>query len=284
MSILALSLILASAVIHATWNLFAKRLSGGGETVWLFTAAAAALYAPVAAVTIAVTGYQPGGADLVFLLGTGVLQTLYFVVLRRGYATDDLSIVYPLARGTGPLVAVVLATALVGERPSPLTAAGAGVVALGTLLLVTPVSRQSDHRKGALLGMATGVIIGCYTVWDGYAVGSLAIPALLLAWAGDAGRMVLLTPLALRRRMLLSTQICNHRRELLAVAVLSTLSYVMVLAAMEIAPISSVAPARELGIVIGALFGMLLLGEPGGWRRVSSAAVITAGVGLVALG
>ncbi|MDQ4044080.1 MAG: EamA family transporter, partial [Chloroflexota bacterium] len=136
MSILALGLILASAIIHATWNLFAKRLTGGGETVWLFTAAATSLYAPVAVLTVVVTGYRPAGLDVVFLLGTGVLQTLYFIKLRRGYASGDLSVVYPLARGTGPLVAVALAVALVGERVSPLTLVGAGVVSLCTLLLV----------------------------------------------------------------------------------------------------------------------------------------------------
>ncbi|MDQ4044675.1 MAG: EamA family transporter, partial [Chloroflexota bacterium] len=157
-------------------------------------------------------------------------------------------------------------------------------VSLGTLLLVTPVGDRSDQRSGALYGIGTGIVVGCYTVWDGYAVDSVAIPALLLAWAGDAGRMVLLTPLALRRRVILRAQVGRQPREILAVAILSTLSYVLALAAMEIASISSVVTTRELSIVIGALFGMLLLGEPAGWRRVSSIAVITAGVGLVALG
>lgn len=284
MTILALGLILGSAVIHATWNLFAKRLTGGGETVWLFTTIATMLYAPVAAIVLVLSRYRPSGIEWLFLLGTGALQTLYFVTLRRGYGAGDLSVVYPLARGTGPLVAVALATALVGERPTPLTIAGAGVISLGTLLLATPFRSGSGHRAGAVYGIATGLIIGCYTTWDGYAVGALGIPVLLLAWSGDAGRMLLLAPVAVRRRATLRGQLRTNYLGIAAVAVLSTLSYLMVLTALSIAPISSVAPARESSIVIGTLFGRLLLDEPGGTCRLASAAVITSGVVLVALG
>lgn len=284
MTILALGLVLGSAVIHATWNLFAKRLTGGGETVWLFTTVATILYAPVATVTLVARGYRPSGIDGMFLLDTGALQTLYFVTLRRGYVAGDLSVVYPLARGTGPLVAVALATALVGERPSQVTITGAAVISLGTLLLFTPLPSGCGHHTGAIYGLATGLIIGCYTTWDSYAVGSTGIPVLMLAWCGDAGRMLLLAPLAVRRRATLRVQLRANRIGIVAVAVLSTLSYLMVLAAMSIAPISSIAPAREISIVIGALLGRLLLDELGGTRRLFSAAVIASGVVLVAIG
>jgi drug/metabolite transporter (DMT)-like permease len=283
-TIIAFGLILVSAVVHATWNLVAKRLTGGGETVWLFTAAATGLYAPVAAMTVVVTGYRPNGIDVVFLMGTGILHAAYFVMLRRSYTEGDLSLVYPLARGSGPIVAMAIATVLIGERPTPLTIAGAAVISLGTVLLATPFRDRDGHQAGLLLGAITGALIGCYTAWDGYAVGSLAIPALLHAWAGDAGRLVLLTPIAYHRRARLGAIRGRHWRAIIAVAVLSTASYVMVLTAMSIAPISSIAPAREVSIVIAAIFGTFLLGERGGRRRLLSAMVITAGVGLVALG
>lgn len=281
---LAILLILISAGIHATWNLYAKRLAGGGEAVWLFTLVATIIYAPLAAVAVYVTGYRPDRIDWVFLLGTGVFQAVYFTILRRGYAAGDLSVVYPLARGTGPLMAVFLAVVLIGERPSLVTISGALVVTAGTLLLATPVRATANQRVAVGYGIATGLVIGCYTAWDGYAVGTLAIPALLLGWAADVGRLVCLTPVAMHRRSDIAGIWRSHRREVVGIGILSTASYVMVLSAMAIAPISSIAPAREISIVIGSVLGMVLLRERGGWRRLGAAFVITVGVGLVAFG
>lgn len=284
MSAAAIALILAAAVIHATWNLLAKRLPGGAEAVWLFTAVAVAVYTPVVTVLVIGSGYRPHGVAWLFIAGTGVLQAVYFITLRRGYAVGDLSIVYPLARGTGPLVAMMLAVVLIGERPTAVTIAGAVTISLGSLLLATP-ARRSDGARGAVAyGLATGGIIGCYTVWDGYAVADLGVPALALAWAADVGRLLWLTPLATGRVASMRCLWSAYRREVMGIGVLSTGSYAMVLLAMDVAPISSIAPAREVSIVIGTLAGMILLGEPGGARRLGAALVITAGVGLIAVG
>ncbi len=284
MTTLATLLILIAALIHASWNLLAKRLIGGAESVWLFTLVAVVLYAPLAAASVKLTGFRPDTRAWLFLAGTGMLQAIYFVVLRRGYAVGDLSMVYPLARGTGPLVAMLIATAVIGEHPSPVTIAGAFVISFGTLLMATPAHGTKDHRVTVAYGLATGVIIGCYTAWDGYAVGSIGIPALLLCWSADAGRLLWLTPIAYRRRCTALETWRSHRRAVLVIGVLSTASYVIVLSAMAMAPISSIAPAREVSIVVGTILGMTLLGEPGGMRRLGTALLITAGVGLVAVG
>lgn len=283
-SSIALLLILVSAGIHATWNLFAKRLPGGAEGVWLFTTIATAAFAPIAAITVIATGYRPDGIDLLFLIGTGVLQTIYFTVLRRGYASGDLSIVYPLARGSGPLMAIALAILLIGERPGALTIAGAAVVTAGTLLLATPLRGTANHDAGVRLGIATGLVIGCYTAWDGYAVGTLDIPPLLVIWCADAGRSLLLTPVALRRFDRIRETWRSHRLEATSIGILSTVSYLLVLVAISIASVSSIAPAREVSIVAGTLLGMLVLGEPVGPRRILASAVIATGVILVAVG
>jgi drug/metabolite transporter (DMT)-like permease len=284
LSSIALLLILVSAGIHATWNLFAKRLPGGAESVWLFTAIAVAVYTPVTVLVFAITGYRPAGIDWVFLIGTGMLQAVYFIILRRGYAAGDLSIVYPLARGTGPLTAMALAILLIGERPSPLTIGGALVITVGTLLLATPMQGHRNQRLAIRFGLITGVVIGCYTAWDGYAVGSLDIPALILVWFADAGRMLWLTPLAATRTAAIRATWRTHKREAIGIGVLSTGSYTLVLLAMAIAPVSAIAPAREVSIVVGTLLGMTVLAEPVGARRLSAAAIIAFGVLLVALG
>jgi drug/metabolite transporter (DMT)-like permease len=284
LSSIALLLILVSAGIHATWNLFAKRLPGGAESVWLLTAIAVAVYTPVTVLVFAITGYRPAGIDWVFLIGTGMLQAVYFIILRRGYAAGDLSIVYPLARGTGPLTAMALAILLIGERPSPLTIGGALVITVGTLLLATPMQGHRNQRLAIRFGLITGVVIGCYTAWDGYAVGSLDIPALILVWFADAGRMLWLTPLAATRTAAIRATWRTHKREAIGIGVLSTGSYTLVLLAMAIAPVSAIAPAREVSIVVGTLLGMTVLAEPVGARRLSAAAIIAFGVLLVALG
>lgn len=284
MTTLAIALILASAGIHAAWNLLTKRLPGGAESVWLFTLVAVVFYAPLAAVTLAITGFRPHGPDWIFLLGTGILQALYFTLLRRGYAAGDLSVVYPLARGTGPLMATLLAVIVIGERPSPMTVAGAIIVCLGTYSLARPGKAGHDSKVAVVYGLATGIVIGCYTAWDGYAVSELAIPALVYDWVGRVGLLTWLTPLASRRRASMRAVWSTHRRELFGVGILSSGSYIMILVAMTLAPISSIAPAREISIVIGTLLGVLVLHETGGRARILSAILITLGVALVALG
>ena len=284
MTLIAIALILAAAGIHATWNLLTKRLVGGAESVWLFTLIATVVYAPLAIFVIVETSFRPGGHEWIVLTGTGLLQGAYFVLLRRGYAVGDLSVVYPLARGTGPLAATMLAILFLGERPSAITLSGALIVTLGTLLFARVGQADVDNRLAVLYGLMTGMVIGCYTAWDGYAVGTLAIPAIVVGWAADAGRLVWLTPIAIRRRGVMRQTWNDHRAVVIAIGILSTASYMMVLSAMAIAPVSSIAPAREISIVIGALLGMLVLHEHEGRRRLAGAAIIATGVLLVAFG
>ncbi|MDQ3523452.1 MAG: DMT family transporter [Chloroflexota bacterium] len=283
MSMLAFAFILTAAGIHATWNLLAKRLDGGSESVWLFTLITTIVYAPPTLFIIMSTSFRPGFREGVILVGTGVLQAVYFVLLRRGYAAGDLSVVYPLARGIGPLAATMLAVALLAERPSFVTVTGALTVSLGTLLLVRR-SQGATASRALLYGVTTGLVVGCYTFWDGYAVGELAIPAIIVGWAADAGRLVWLSPIAFRRRSAMRATWNTNRAPILLIGVLSSGSYLLVLYALTLAPVSTVAPAREISIVIGTLFGVFLLGEPEGRRRLIAAAVVTCGVMLVAHG
>ncbi len=283
MTIIAFALILAAAGIHATWNLLAKQLGGGAESVWLFTLVATVVYAPVTGLVILSASFRPGTREWIVLVGTGALQAIYFVLLRRGYAVGDLSVVYPVARGVGPLAATMLAIALLSERPSPVTIAGVVIVSFGALLFSRP-GHGANTRRALVYALMTGLVIGCYTVWDGYAVGELAIPAIIVGWAADLGRLIWLSPIAFRRRAAMRATWVASRRAVILVGVLSTGSYMLVLYAMSIAPVSSVAPAREISIVIGTLFGTLILGESEGRQRLIAAAVVTTGVMLVAVG
>src|SRR3954447_23115557 len=100
-----LALVVLAALAHAAWNVLAKTAAGGATFVWLFSALAAAIWLPVAAVALVVDGGEPVGLEGIgFMAGSGALHALYFVLLQRGYRDGDLSLVYPLARGTGPLL------------------------------------------------------------------------------------------------------------------------------------------------------------------------------------
>jgi hypothetical protein len=123
---LVVALIATAAVAHATWNFFAKQAGGGVAFVWLAGMCAACAYAIPAAVALLVGNGAVSWAGVGFMAGSGVLHSVYFTTLQRGYAVGDLSVVYPLARGTGPALSVLLAIVLLGERPAPIAPAAPG--------------------------------------------------------------------------------------------------------------------------------------------------------------
>src|SRR5579871_4397847 len=137
MSLLAVALVLVAAVMHATWNLLAKRTGGGAEFVWLFGLLSIALYAPFMVAVVLIERPHFDLIVIVFLAGTGVLHTAYFLFLQRGYRSGDLSLVYPLARGSGPLLATVVAVALLGERPGFIALGGTLLILSGVLILTS---------------------------------------------------------------------------------------------------------------------------------------------------
>jgi drug/metabolite transporter (DMT)-like permease len=289
MTAVALALVLGAAACHATWNLLLKR-SGGGSGLpflWLALAGSLVIYAPAAAVAAAVERPEIGGVELVFIAGTAVLHLGYFVLLQRGYRAGDLSLVYPLARGTGPALATAAAIVILGERPSALAFAGTLLVIAGLIALAHPRALlQSGRWAGPAVAyaLATGGFIATYTLWDAHAVSALAIPPLVYDWCGNAGRVLLLAPVVLRRPAELRATFAAYRGAILGVAVLSPLAYILVLTALVTTPVSYVAPAREASIVLGAVLGTWLLGEGDARRRIGCAVAITAGIAALALG
>src|ERR671933_2078591 len=202
MTLFALALVLAAAVFHASWNLLAKRVGDGGAAfVWLFGFCSLVIYAPLAVVVALVDAPHLGPVQFLFMFGSGVLHLGYFVLLQRGYALGDLSLVYPLARGTGPLLATAAAIVLFGERPSLLVIVGIAMIAAGVFVLTSEGgSLRSGLGAGVFYGLLTGVFIAAYTIWDKQAVSALLGPPLLQSWATTFVTMLLLTPLAMNRR------------------------------------------------------------------------------------
>lgn len=288
MSGVALALVLGAAFLHATWNLLAKRAGEGGVAfVWLCAVCMAGLYAPIALGYYLVADPRVDGAGLAFMLGSGVLHTCYFTVLQYGYRVGDLSVVYPLARGTGPMLSTAAAIVVLGERPTPAAVAGAALVCAGVVVLGATARGDAARDRvtsGAVFGLMTGGLIALYTLWDKHAVATLAVPPVVLDVAANLVRGTLLAPVAVRDRARVRSVWSDHRREIVGVAVLAPLAYILVLTALAVSPVSYVAPAREVSILIGTLFGVRLLKEGRLGMRLFGALAIVAGLVALALG
>jgi drug/metabolite transporter (DMT)-like permease len=282
----ALTLILAAAFIHATWNLLNKRASGHATFTWVVAASSAVLYAPVAAAALFYWNATVSLATIGLMAGSAVLHTAYFVLLNEGYRAGDLSLVYPLARGTGPLLAGIAAIILLGERPSPLAVCGGVLIVLGVVVLTSDPAalRAGAARKAVAYALVTGSFIAAYTVWDKHAVARFAVAPIMLDWGANLGRTLLLTPFALRHWQHVQNEWRTHRFEALGVAVLVPLSYILVLTAMQFTPVSYVAPAREISILIGTAMGTRFLAEGRGARRLAAAGAMVLGVVALAIG
>jgi drug/metabolite transporter (DMT)-like permease len=282
----AFILVLAGAFAHATWNFLAKRASHHKHLIWFSSAMEALLFAPIAIGVLRSGGLVLSWKPALFLLATGIWHVLYTESLLRGYRAGDLTVVYPLARGTGPLLSFIGAVLLLRERPSLLAVAGALLISLGILVASGGLSafRHGANRAGLFWGIATGFTIAGYTLVDGYSVKMLLISPFLVEYAGNLFRGVVLSGEAWRRRGELSAEYRQCWREAFGIATLTPLAYVMVLFAMRLAPVSHVAPVREMSMMVGMYFGARFLSEGQVVRRVVGSAFIVLGVAVLAFG
>ncbi|MEU4827296.1 DMT family transporter [Actinomadura sp. NPDC023710] len=285
----ALSLVLVAAVVHAFWNFSAKRVGDGGAAfVFLYYTVSAMVFGPAAAVLLVLEPQRPQWTWLLAALVTAILHVAYGIVLQRGYAVGDLSVVYPLARGTGPLLSVLVAVLFLGEDPGLPGLVGALLVIAGVLVVSSGAPAEGGasparRRAGVFYGVLTGVMIAGYTLWDAHSVTELAVPPVVYFGSGALAQSLLLAPYALRDRARVARLWRDHRREVLTIGLLSPVAYLLVLFALRIAPVSLVAPARELSIVLGGLAAWRVLGETNAVRRLAGSVVVLAGIAAIAM-
>jgi drug/metabolite transporter (DMT)-like permease len=297
MSPAAVTLVLAAAVAHASWNLFGKQAAETGAAffVWLLAASAGVLYLPVVIVTVIVTSPHLTGLNWLFLAGTGLLHGGYFLFLQLGYRMGDLSLAYPIGRGTGALLAALSGIVLLGERPTLIGYAGILAIVAGVVVIGLPERKSSQAQPQALrtigsstatavgFALVTGLFIGCYTIWDKYAVSTLHTGPVLQGYAGFPVMIAVFTPFVLRDRARLASVWRAFRPQVVGAAVLAPLAYMLVLVALSFTAVSAVAPAREVSVLFGVLLGGRLLGEGNLARRLTAAAAIVAGIIAIAI-
>jgi len=284
----ALALVVFSAFIHASWNFVLKKSGGGTGLVTCASLTSLLIYAPIVLAATWYVGYDFKPMHLALMFASGMIHTFYFLLLDRAYRSGgDLSIVYPLARSTGPLITIVVAVMLLGERPGPTAIAGAILIGASALLLTgNPFAwHKSEARHAVGFALLTGCVIAGYTIFDKASVASWLIPPLLYDWGCNFFRVCVLVPFTNRRAPgSLAAAWRERRGAVIAIALGSPLSYILVLTAMVFTPVSLVAPAREVSILFAALMGAHFLREGDLARRVVAAIGMVLGISGLALG
>lgn len=287
MSNSAFLLVILAGLIHALWNIAAKKAGGDVRFAGFTSLLMMLVWAPVGIYFGWDEVPRWAWLEWSFIGASGVLHVLYFITLLRGYRKADLTVVYPLARGFGPLLSSTAAILFLGERISLSGALGIAGVVGGVFLIaggprlfqsLGDQAQQVRLRKGMLYGLLTGLFIAAYTVLDGYAVKIILISPILIDYFGNFIRIGLLMPALLRDKQATLASWRLEWKYALIVGAISPVSYVLVLYAMQSAPLSHVAPAREVSMLFAALIGGHLLGEGDRLQRITGALCIAAGV------
>ena len=284
----ALGLIVSAAILHAGWNYLLKKCGGGIGVLTLSAIVATVALTPFSLFLIFVNQFAFTPTMIGVIIGSGVLHMIYFLLLDRAYRSGgELSVVYPLARATGPLITILVATLIFGEHMSALALAGAILIGISALVLTGNPAKllRKDTSAGVGFALLCGCMIASYTLWDKQAVAVLLIPPVVFDWGANLSRIVMMAPMAMKREPgAISRAWRDHRNMVIAIGVLSPLSYILVLTAMVFTPVSYVAPARELSILFAALLGAHALKEGDATRRTIAALGMVLGITGLALG
>ncbi len=287
----AFALVVLAGLLHASWNLAAKKAASGVGFAFVSTVIGVVLWAPLGVTVLLRESGQYGRREWLLIVASAALHVGYFAVLLTGYQRADLSVVYPVARGSGPLIAVVAATVFLGESPGLFGFVGVLTIVGGVVLIASGSAGASSIGSpliGVQFGLATGFFIAAYSLLDGYTVKRSAVSPIALDYGSNLFRMVFLALLvavmAQREATFdLPSFARSNWRPALVVGALSPAAYILVLEAVQLSEVSKVAPARELSMVFAALFAGRFLQEADVRRRLVGAILIAAGVVVVSL-
>jgi drug/metabolite transporter (DMT)-like permease len=276
MSTAIVGLVLMAALMHASWNALVKQSEERLLTFAILIGTGALAYLPIAIIT-----GPPSPKSFPWLAASGSIHIAYYAALLLGYRYGDLGQVYPIARGTGPLVVAVLGALLVDEVPSAGAAIGIALVSLGVLALAKSAPEQS--ARAPLYALLTGFLIAGYTTCDGLGVRSSEHKLAYLAWLHVVGGVPFAGSVLLARRRDLARFWRQSGKRAALGGIVGAAAYSIVVWAMSISPLAWVAALRETSVVAAAAIGARLLGEPFGARRIAAACVVACGVILVSI-
>lgn len=272
-------LVLVAAVLHATWNAIVKKARDP-----LVMQATIIAVSALIALPFALALPFPEAATWGYILAGVAVHGFYFTFLVKAYEVGDFSHVYPVARGTGPMIVAIVASLFLGEALTLAQYAGVALVSLGILSLALTAPGKGGARA-LRYALAVGLAIATYTVIDGLGARSGPEPFSFIAWLLVLSALPI-GALALRRRggraALAAARV--QWRSGLAAGAICGLAYAIVLWAYSAGALAVVAALRETSVIFAALIGAIIFGEPFGARRIVAAAIVVAGVAAINLG
>lgn len=283
MSLIAVGILLFSALLHALWNGLLRQAGDKYVAMWWATVISAIITTPVLfwMPPLPASGWG-------YVITSGLLEATYCLLLVSAYRFGDFSVVYPIARGSAPGLLALWAFLFLGERPTPLVAAGIGVLVMGLILVGLQLERgklqKPPSSKSILLAFAVAVTISLYSVIDGAAVKT--IPPLIysayLSWV----MVAFLTPIILWRfgRAALVWEWRTSAPRLVATGMIMSVAYLLVLWVYQTAPVSYAGAIREVSVVFAALLGRLWFQERVGVQRALGVVFIFCGAMLITTG
>ena len=272
----AVALALVAAAMHGTWNVLVKTSADPLTTFYRATISGAAIFTVPAVVAFVVVRPSFNAAAIGLVGLSAVLEVAYMWLLSSAYARGELSVVYPIARGSAPLLAVVIGIALIGERLSAAQLVGVALLLAGILAVTLP----QTSGKATVPALLTGVAIASYTSID--RIGVRLMEPWLYGWmllVLMAAGMAVTVPLRGRFRGRAEPSEVVSWRLGTAIGLISWTAYLLVLLALSLAPLAIVAPVRELAIVAVAIWGVWRLGE----RQAAPLKLAGAGATLVGI-
>src|SRR5688572_6995707 len=282
MPLLAILLLLASAVLHALWNLILKQ----SQEKYIAMGWQVLVGGVFAFIALMFIGLPPRSMWLFVILSMS-LEAVYFILLSNAYSDHDFSLVYPIARGTAPAFLMLWSVVFLHEQPSLGGVVGVSLIVGGMVIIGATSLIQNRgsrlHLKGVVVALGVALLISLYTLIDGTAVKNG--PPLPYALTMFLFVPVLTTTYNIRRfgweRFAAAWK--GPRLPLILAALLGVVAYLLALIAYSFAPLSYSGAIREVSVVIGAFLGWQFLEEPMGGTRVLGSIVIFVGILVIAL-
>ena len=268
------ALVLLAAITHASWNALAK---GSGDR--LITIALIQGMPTVLALFFLPLVPVPAAPAVPYLIASIIIHNGYFFFLMKSYQDGDLGHVYPLARGSAPMLVAILTSALAIETPSPGGIVGILLVSAGIVSLA--FAGNAHYPRGAKpvrLALTTGLCITAYTLCDGLGTRTAGTPFSYIVWLFLFSGMPFCVVTAIVRRETLGANLRKSWKSGTIAGTLSALAYALVLYAMSQSALAYVSALRETSVLFAALIGTIVMKEPLGLHRIAAAGAITAGI------
>jgi drug/metabolite transporter (DMT)-like permease len=274
-------LIIIASLFHAFWNYLSKKANEGIIFIWLIYVLSVIIYIPVMVWQLWSSANSISLPILIIAFVSGIIHLFYFLILQAGYRKSDLSVVYPLARGSGPLLSSIAAILFLNEKTGFYSVAGLLLIVIGVFVITRfklTTKLNEKLKLGLLYGVGTGFFIAAYTFVDAVGVKKYNASPVLLTFATNLIGSIALLPFISKTKGQIKEVLLRQRSNIAGIVLLNSAGYILILTALKYAPLTIVAPSRELSIVLGVFMGSSFLQEPDFKRRIFASLLIFAGI------